>query len=251
VGIPSIKWCGTEGDYNVLVMELLGPSLEDLFNFCSRKFSLKTVLLLADQLVSGSCGGCHMAGIFCGSEFCVSVVIHEINPEWLFFWHFVIPGRPMYLLYTPTYENIRWSCLLISSPLVLFYQSQLVLYRLQHLFPPSRLPIRMKQVIGCMYSGKESNADLQAWGIDHFTPKGKVQIEKQAASKIGLHCVTMWPAECFMLISFSIKTHSGATLVGMANWATTNLQATGESFLLQSKPARLCFLVIIWVENAN
>lgn len=54
VGIPSIKWCGAEGDYNVMVMELLGPSLEDLFNFCSRKFSLKTVLLLADQMVSRS-----------------------------------------------------------------------------------------------------------------------------------------------------------------------------------------------------
>ncbi|CAM4753757.1 unnamed protein product [Rotaria magnacalcarata] len=52
VGIPLIKWCGAEGDYNVLVMDLLGPSLEDLFNFCSRKFSLKTVLLLADQMVS-------------------------------------------------------------------------------------------------------------------------------------------------------------------------------------------------------
>lgn len=51
-GIPSIKWCGTEGDYNVMVMELLGPSLEDLFNFCSRKFTLKTVLLLADQMAS-------------------------------------------------------------------------------------------------------------------------------------------------------------------------------------------------------
>lgn len=58
VGIPSIKWCGAEGDYNVMVMELLGPSLEDLFNFCSRKFSLKTVLLLADQMVSFLCSVC-------------------------------------------------------------------------------------------------------------------------------------------------------------------------------------------------
>ncbi|CAH8541706.1 unnamed protein product [Schistosoma turkestanicum] len=52
IGIPCLKWSGTEGDYNVLVIQLLGPSLEDLFNFCGRRFKLKTVLLLADQTIT-------------------------------------------------------------------------------------------------------------------------------------------------------------------------------------------------------
>ncbi|XP_012786850.1 casein kinase I-like [Ochotona princeps] len=52
VGVPHIRWYGQEKDYNVLVMDLLGPSLEDLFNFCSRRFSMKTVLMLADQMIS-------------------------------------------------------------------------------------------------------------------------------------------------------------------------------------------------------
>ena len=36
VGIPTVRSFTVEGDYNVMVMDLLGPSLEDLFNFCDR-----------------------------------------------------------------------------------------------------------------------------------------------------------------------------------------------------------------------
>ena len=51
-GIPFIKSFGFSGEYNVLVMELLGKSLETLFQENNCKFSLKTVCMLAEQMIT-------------------------------------------------------------------------------------------------------------------------------------------------------------------------------------------------------
>lgn len=50
-GIPEVLWFGKTSQNNIMVMEQLGYSLEDLFQKCGRKFSLKTVLMLGDQMV--------------------------------------------------------------------------------------------------------------------------------------------------------------------------------------------------------
>ncbi|KAH8267487.1 hypothetical protein KR018_008069, partial [Drosophila ironensis] len=56
VGFPEVYEYICESDYDnycyyrMLVMQLLGPSLEDMFNYCNRRFSLKTVLMLSIQM---------------------------------------------------------------------------------------------------------------------------------------------------------------------------------------------------------
>ena len=50
-GIPELYWKGIVDNKSVIIMEYLGPNLDDLFEFCEKKFSLKTILLIAIQII--------------------------------------------------------------------------------------------------------------------------------------------------------------------------------------------------------
>lgn len=51
MGFPTLYWYGVEHNYRLLVTENYGPSLEQLLKYCKGSFSLKTVLLVADQVL--------------------------------------------------------------------------------------------------------------------------------------------------------------------------------------------------------
>lgn len=51
-GIPKMQWFGSENNLNMMVIDLLGPSLEELRRLSNTKMSLKSVLMIADQLIT-------------------------------------------------------------------------------------------------------------------------------------------------------------------------------------------------------
>lgn len=53
LGVPEVKWFGIDDNSRIMVMQLLGPSLESVFQTCNQHFSLTTVLVIGDELVSG------------------------------------------------------------------------------------------------------------------------------------------------------------------------------------------------------
>ena len=50
-GMPKLHWFGSEADCNVMVVDLLGKSLEDLLERQGRRMSEKTVAMLGKQMV--------------------------------------------------------------------------------------------------------------------------------------------------------------------------------------------------------
>ena len=54
--VPNLYYVGNDTIdnkmFHIMVMDQLGPSLEDLFQSCKRNFDLKTVLQIAIQMVS-------------------------------------------------------------------------------------------------------------------------------------------------------------------------------------------------------
>lgn len=50
-GIAEVYHYDVEADFTIMVMELMGPSLEDVFNLCKRSLTMKSCVMLADQML--------------------------------------------------------------------------------------------------------------------------------------------------------------------------------------------------------
>jgi hypothetical protein len=51
VGIPKVHAVTTEGQYNIMLMDLLGMSVEDIFVDSNKIMSLKSALMIGYQML--------------------------------------------------------------------------------------------------------------------------------------------------------------------------------------------------------
>eukprot|EP01083_Nonionella_stella_P084087 232670_1 len=52
IGIPNIHWHGEINGYKIIVMDLFDATLQQLFDFCDQRFSFKTILTIANKLLT-------------------------------------------------------------------------------------------------------------------------------------------------------------------------------------------------------
>lgn len=90
-GFPRMVYYGRESDYQVLGIEKFDNNLEELLTRCHRRFSMKTVLLLADQMIS-RVEIMHKRGY----------VHKDLKPE-----NFMIRGQVLYLIDFGTVKRYR------------------------------------------------------------------------------------------------------------------------------------------------
>ncbi|KAJ3201650.1 casein kinase I, partial [Clydaea vesicula] len=51
-GVPAVHYFGQDGLHNILCIDLLGQNLESMFDLCGRKFSIKTVAMVAKRMLT-------------------------------------------------------------------------------------------------------------------------------------------------------------------------------------------------------
>jgi serine/threonine protein kinase len=52
LGVPEIHWHGRHEEYKVIVMDLLGPSLDKFFKICGKKFNLETTVNMGIEMMN-------------------------------------------------------------------------------------------------------------------------------------------------------------------------------------------------------
>ena len=49
--MARIHWFGTQDKFNVMILDLLGPNLKQLFEFCNKQFTTQTLSWIAYQMI--------------------------------------------------------------------------------------------------------------------------------------------------------------------------------------------------------
>lgn len=78
-GIPTVHYHSIEHGVHYMVMDLLGPTLEELRLFCRQQLSLRAVCMLAEQLVRST--ACSHSGSLLADRSPISLLDHAARND--------------------------------------------------------------------------------------------------------------------------------------------------------------------------